>query len=116
MNRFNKWLMRAGMLAAIALMTTPHTYGQSCLVFEREMETLFLNHQAKTPVPRQDLEQIRSRCPEPSRKMLLIYNFFRAVDAYQSPDLSDRESYDRAVAYYNRAAEHFMLLSDLDLK
>lgn len=75
-----------------------------------------MNHEAQSPVPRQELEKIRARCPEPSRKMLLIYNFFRAVDAYQSTNLTDREAYDRAVGYYNRAAENFLLLTDYELE
>lgn len=113
---FSKGLVRLGFILATFLLITPSLSAQNCRVFEREMETLFMNHEAQSPVPRQELEKIRARCPEPSRKMLLIYNFFRAVDAYQSTNLTDREAYDRAVGYYNRAAENFLLLTDYELE
>ncbi len=99
-----------------ALLLTSSLPAQSCRVFEREMETLFMNHLPQTPVPKESLERIRSRCMEPTRKMLLIYNFFRAVDAYQSSGLSDREAYEFAVGYYNRSAEYFMLLTEYELE
>ncbi len=113
---FSKGFVRLGFILATFLLITPSLSAQNCRVFEREMETLFMNHEAQSPVPRQELEKIRARCPEPSRKMLLIYNFFRAVDAYQSTNLTDREAYDRAVGYYNRAAENFLLLTDYELE
>lgn len=113
---FSKGLVRPGLLLAALLLAAPSLSAQNCRVFEREMETLFMNHEAQSPVPRQELERIRARCPEPSRKMLLIYYFFRAVDAYQSPNLTDREAYDRSVGYYNRSAENFLLLTDYELE
>lgn len=112
----SKGLVRLGFLFAVLLLVAPSLSAQSCRVFEREMETLFVNHEAQSPVPRQELERIRARCPEPTRKMLLIYYFFRAVDAYQSDNLTDREAYDRAVGYYNRSAENFLLLTDYELE
>ena len=116
MIRCCKGALRLGVLAAAMLMVLPQSFAQNCRVFEREMETLFMNHEPQSPVPRQELERIRARCPEPSRKMLLIYYFFRAVDAYQSTNLSDREAYDRAVTYYNRAAENFQHLTEYELE
>ncbi len=110
------FLVKIHLLAASLLVLAPSLSAQSCFVFEREMETLFLAHQPKTPVPQQELERIRARCPEPSQRMLLIYNFFRAVDAFQSTTLTDREAYDQAVHYYNRSATHFSVLSELDLQ
>ena len=110
------FLRKSLFLAVGLLVLAPSLSAQSCFVFEREMETLFLAHQPKSPVPQQELERIRARCPEPSQRMLLIYNFFRAVDAYQSTTLTDREAYDLAVHYYNRAATHFSVLSELDLQ
>lgn len=112
----SKGLVRLGFVFAAFLLITPSLSAQNCRVFEREMETLFMNHEAQSSVPRQELERIRARCPQPSSKMLLIYNFFRAVDAYQSTSLTDREAYDRAVGYYNRAAENFLLLTDYELE
>lgn len=113
---FSKGLVRLGFLFTAFLLVSPSISAQNCRVFELEMETLFMNHEAQSPVPRQELERIRARCPEPSRKMLLIYYFFRAVDAYQSTNLTDREAYDRAVGYYNRSAENFLLLTDYELE
>lgn len=116
MNGCTKGLMSLGILLMAFLLLAPSGFAQNCRVFEREMETLFMNHEAQTPVPKQELERIRARCAEPSRKMLLIYYFFRAVDAYQSPDLTDREAYDRSVSYYNRSAENFLLLTNYELE
>lgn len=116
MTGYTKGLTRLGLLLSGLFLMAPVGFAQNCQVFEREMETLFMNHEAQTPVPKQELERIRARCPEPTRKMLLIYYFFRAVDAYQSPDLTDLEAYQQAVSFYNRSAENFLLLTNYELE
>ena len=105
--------MRSTHIASLLLtliLSSSFLVAQKCRVYEREMEEYFSSHESGNPINFGLLNRVKNRCPDPTPKMKMIYNFFRAVDAFRSKTMNDYEAYETATHYYDQAASHFSSL------
>ncbi len=100
---------RSLLLVLISLTTIP-VFGQNCAGYEKEMEEYFLNFQTGDQVNIRKIESVYVRCPQPTDKMSLIYHYFKALEVWTAPYLSDESAYHDARFYYEQAAPSFPYL------
>ena len=99
-------------LIALCLILTFQTLnGQTCKVYEREIQEYFMSHEYGEQVNIRLLNSIYRRCNTPTDKMNLIFNYFQAIAALSDEWLSDQEAYETSTYYYDQAAKYFSALS-----
>ncbi|MEO1448750.1 MAG: hypothetical protein AAFV07_04435 [Bacteroidota bacterium] len=109
------WSLTGLLLLTFAL-STPSLRAQGCLVFERQLETYFLNYKTDQSIDLRKIETAWEKCARPSDKMKLICFYFRSAHALYDAQLSAVEAYEDASYYYDIAARDFDALLKLDRK
>ena len=83
---------------------------QQCSGYEREMQEIFMDYLPGQQLDIRKIDLLYARCYQPSDKMSLIYHYFKSVDAWFNPNLSDEAAVQDARYQYEQAARFFPFL------
>ena len=86
--------------------------GQSCRVYEKELESYFMEYRPGDKIDLPYLERTRWKCDYPTHKLDLIYYFFQSLNTLGNSEYPDQQTYENAKRFFDESVSHLSYLTN----